>query len=248
MRKPALKPEMKLGAEPKKVVLLGGLLVVAGIVYFINSSDTPSPAGAPASVPTRPNIASPAAPGTRNSPPLPSIARSGAATRRGGSLQEFRPTLKPKDPIDPSRIDPTLRLNLLAKLRSVTIEGSVRSLFDFSAAPAPVKTELPKVNPIHPDGEKTAFIGPVQEKPKAEPKPPPPPPIPLKFYGFTSPVRAGVKRAFFLEGEDIFVAGEGELIKNRYKVVRIGVNSAVVEDTDNKHEQTLPLEPEQVTS
>jgi hypothetical protein len=67
----------------------------------------------------------------------------------------------------------------------------------------------------------------------------------LKFYGYTNAARTGPKRAFFLEGEDIFVAGEGDIIKSRYKVVRIGVNSAVVEDTSNKHQQTLPLEQEQ---
>jgi hypothetical protein len=37
------------------------------------------------------------------------------------------------------------------------------------------------------------------------------------------------------------VAGENETIKNRYKIIKIGVNSVVVEDTQNKHEQTLPL-------
>jgi len=38
------------------------------------------------------------------------------------------------------------------------------------------------------------------------------------------------------------VAGEGEVIQKRYKVVRIGVNSAVVEDIEHKHQQTLALE------
>ena len=37
------------------------------------------------------------------------------------------------------------------------------------------------------------------------------------------------------------MAGEGELIRKRYKVVRIGTNSAVVEDTEHNHRQTLPL-------
>jgi hypothetical protein len=76
-----------------------------------------------------------------------------------------------------------------------------------------------------------------------KPPKPPPPPIPFKFYGFIAPATGGLsRRAFFLEGEDIFVAGEGEMIKKRYKVVRIGVNSAVVEDTQHSHQQTLRLE------
>ena len=43
------------------------------------------------------------------------------------------------------------------------------------------------------------------------------------------------------QSDDIFVAGEDEMIRNRYKIVRIGVNSAVVEDTTNSNQQTLPL-------
>ena len=79
--------------------------------------------------------------------------------------------------------------------------------------------------------------------PPSPPPPPvaPPPPITLKFYGYSTPRADGQKRAFFLDGDDIFVAGENELVRSRYKIVRIGVNSAVVEDTTNKNQQTLPL-------
>ncbi len=72
------------------------------------------------------------------------------------------------------------------------------------------------------------------------------PPIPLKFYGFVNKSKVGDKRAFFLDGEDIVIAAEGDIIKKRYKIVRIGVNSAVVEDTQFKsnNQQTLPLEAE----
>ncbi|HJT90249.1 MAG TPA: hypothetical protein VJ732_20400, partial [Bryobacteraceae bacterium] len=66
---------------------------------------------------------------------------------------------------------------------------------------------------------------------------PPPPPIPLKFYGFVAQSRPGARRAFFMDGEDIIVATEGQMIKNRYKIVKIGVNSAVVEDTQFKNHQ-----------
>lgn len=248
MKKAALKPEMKLGAEPKKVAMLAGLLVVAAIVYFINSSDSPqsaAPAPAAAANPAAPAQGAAVRPGGPRGP-VRSAPRNFA--QKSTSVQEFRPSLKPKDPIDPSKVDPTLKLDQLAKVRSVGVGGAGRSLFDFAGAPAP-KVEIAKVKPIVPGAVgSNQFVGPVVEKPKPPAPPPPPPPIPLKFYGFTNPIKQGVKRAFFMEGEDIFVAGEGDLIKNRYKVVRIGVNSAVVEDTSNKNQQTLPLEPEQVNS
>ncbi len=41
------------------------------------------------------------------------------------------------------------------------------------------------------------------------------------------------------------VASEGQTIRNRYRIVRIGVNSAVVEDTQYKSQQTLPLAEEE---
>jgi hypothetical protein len=62
-----------------------------------------------------------------------------------------------------------------------------------------------------------------------------------------NPARPDVKHAFFLDNDEIIVAGEGDLIKKRYKILRIGVNSAEVEDTTFKGDntkQTLPLETE----
>jgi len=139
-------------------------------------------------------------------------------------------------PLDPGSIDPTLRLDLLARLQSVTLTGGARNLFQFGPAPLPKNPE-PKVIP-KPKTDDAAREAP---KPAETPKPPPPP-IPLKFYGYASNPGAGPRRGFFLNGEDIIVAGEGEVIQKRYKVVRIGVNSAVVEDIEHKHQQTLALE------
>ena len=159
-------------------------------------------------------------------------------------MQEFRPSLKPKKGEEASRadVDPTLRLDLLEKLQKVGMEGGKRSLFEASSAPvqlAKVVKEPPKVIP-------TKMVGPQPPAPEVKPPEPVAPPVPLKFYGFVNPQRAGAKRAFFLDGDDIIVATEGQLIKNRYKIVRIGVNSAVVEDTQFKSkQQTLPLVEEQ---
>jgi hypothetical protein len=140
--------------------------------------------------------------------------------------------------MDVSRIDPTLRLELLAKLRSVQMEGGSRSIFDFSQ-PAPPPP--PKVAAIVPRPQSPVAPPPPDQQAKQPPPKPPPPPIPLKFYGYANTPRNGPRRAFFLDGDDIFVAGENELIRNRYKIIRIGVNSAVVEDTTNQNQQTLPL-------
>jgi hypothetical protein len=77
---------------------------------------------------------------------------------------------------------------------------------------------------------------------KAGPPPvAPPPPITLKYYGIVTTLANGKKTAFFMDGDEILIETEGVTFKGRYRLVRIGVNNAVVEDIQYKHEQTLQL-------
>jgi hypothetical protein len=230
---------MKLGAEPKKVAILAGLLVVGGYLVYSNftSDDIPASASAPRTTP-------PAASQSRiQGPSLTGRSETSVAVRprAGTGSREFRPSLRPRRPedqLDPMTIDPTLRLDLLAKLQNVEANGTKRSLFDFSAPPP--KEPEPKIVPT----EQAEAPKPEEVKPPApspEPVKPPPPPINLKYYGFISAADSPAKRAFFLDGEEIFVAGEGEVIRKRYKVVRIGLTSAVLEDTEHQNQQTIAL-------
>lgn len=230
-----------VGAEPKKLAILGGLLLLAGGAYYWTSRpDVPagantSPASGAPSVNTA--VAPSSAPRTTTSSSGPKTATRGGRVSSSGD--DFRPTLKLPEGMDVSSIDPNLKLDLMAKVRRVSIESGARSLFEFYTPPPPPPPPPPKVNPIKPDPSKTA--GKQPEGPKGPPPPPPPPPIPLKFYGYSGALRSTVRRAFFLDGEDIVQAGENETIRNRYKIVRIGVNSAVVEDIVAKNQQTLPM-------
>ena len=225
----------KLGADPKKIAVLGGLVLAAGYFYFSNSNSGGGPASAPIAG-RGPLVLSP---GTTSRVPARSSFR--ATQQAAGGTREFKPSLKPKN-IDTASIDPTLRLDLIAKLKTVNAEAGTRSLFEIGAAPpAEIKVQEPaKIAIARP------FVGLVIPKAAEPPPEPKAPPIPLKFYGFVNKTKVGDKRAFFLDGEDIVIAGEGDMIKKRYKIVRIGVNSAVVEDTEFKsnNQQTLPLEAE----
>lgn len=233
---------MKLGAEPKKVVILVGLLAVALVVFLMNSNSSPEtnytpPAGTAAS------SAASGSPAASASPVTP------APQTRGRTSNEFKPRVgarRGEQRSDPMSIDPTLRLDLLAKLQNISVEGSHRSIFDFSQPPAPkpdpakvAAAKVPVPSPIAP-------VKPVDTaENSSEAAKPVAPPIPLKFYGYVSPAGTPQKRAFFMDGEDIHVVHEGEVVKKRYKVVRIGVNSAIVEDTQFGSQQTLPLEEQQ---
>jgi len=233
-----------VGAEPKKVALLVGLLLLLGVVYYwMSRPDVPAGASAspPPSTAKIPVTLSPA-PAPAPEPPTKTFSY-GPRTARGGrassSGDDFRPTLKPPEGMDLSRVNPMLDLALLAKVQQVSVEGGSRSLFEFYTPPPP---PVPKPAAIVP---KPVTVAGVQSTdPPKPPSPPPPPPIPLKFYGYSGALRSTVRRAFFLDGEDIVQAGENETIRNRYKILRIGVNSAIVEDTVSKNQQTLPMADE----
>ena len=232
-----------LGAEPKKLAILGVLLVVAGVVYWTNSGPNipeganVSPAAAAKVQPVPPVAARPATVSSTSSSAQRPATRGG---RGPNSADDFRPTLKLPEGLDISRVDPTLKLELLGKVREVSTDGGSRSLFEFYTPPPPPPPKVTIVPTPKIENKQTeAAKGPVPPPP-----PPPPPPIPLKFYGYSGALRSNVRRAFFLDGEDIVQAGENETIHNRYKIIRIGVNSAVVEDTIAKNTQTLQLADE----
>jgi len=232
---------MKFGAEPKKVAILVALLVVALVVYFMNRDSVETPP-ATATTATAPPPALPLnSPGAARDP----SASTTASTAKKKATMEFRPKVRsnrPEERPDPMSIDPTLRVDLITRLQSVTVTGTHRSLFDFAQGPPP-KVDAPKPgvakakvpSPISPIATPAQIAN-------AEPPKPQAPPIPLKFYGYVNPAGDARKRAFFMEGEEIHVVTEGDTVKRRYRIVRIGVNSAVVEDLDFKSQQTLPLE------
>ena len=237
---------MKFGAEPKKVAVLIGLVAVGGYLFYANVLSEPGPGPAPESRQAAADQAVPARVLPASAMPASAqvnIRRAGSRTR---GLDDFRPSLKrrPEDQTDPMSIDPTLRLDLLAKVQSAGLEGGSRNVFQFSTPPPPPapKGPEPKIIPKIPG--QVAANG--QAKPDGPPKPPPPPPINLKYYGYSTVKGTARKTAFFLDGEDILVAAEGDTVKRRYKVVRIGVNSVVMEDTESKSQQTLPLAEEAV--
>jgi hypothetical protein len=145
---------------------------------------------------------------------------------------------------DPATIDPTLRLDLLAKLQNVEPPAAMRNIFQYGAAPPPPAPTVAAVS--LPD--KTAKI-PIKGPPPTPPGPPPPPPVPtappmtFKYYGYKVSKSDGRKEAFLLDGDEIIIAGENDSMKRgRYKVVRIGVNSITIEDTQFKSTQTLQLQ------
>jgi hypothetical protein len=234
---------VNLGAEPKKVVILAALLLVAAVLMYRNVFSTPGPpARASAPAQQAKSTQSETAAARAAAAPARSTSAPAGSSREGAVVREFRPTLRarrPEDRPDPATIDPTLKLGLLARVQSVELQGTSRNLFEFGAPPRPAVPE-PKIIPQSKDPKPV-----VEFKPKpAAPSKPPPPAIPLKFYGYVQEGEdTANQRAFFLNGDEIFVAGVGETLDSRYKIVSINLNAAVVEDTQFSNRQTINLEP-----
>jgi len=132
----------------------------------------------------------------------------------GKSVRHFEP-----------RLDPTLDLDLLRQSEQIKYAGTGRNIFVAGSEPV-----IPK--PIKP--------GIAEANKPPQPVIQPPPPIPLKFYGFAS--KPGEPRKVFLsQGEDIFVASEGEIVNRRYRIVRIAPTSIDVEDVLYNNRQSIPL-------
>jgi len=230
---------MKLGTENKRgVIALAVLSLVAAYLVWSNFFSGPSSSSEVAAV--RP----------RAMPADPAARPSGPVRRQPPRMlsDDWHPVLVAKGPenqIDTSGVDPTLHLEKLARLEDVAAAGSGRNLFTMSQPPV----ELPKGPEPKVVVTAKMFGPPPIPPPPAPPGPPEPPPLPpitFKYYGIATVRSDGSQTAFFLDGDNIIIKSVGETVAGSYKLVRIGSNSAVVEDSKSKRQKTVPLAEEAV--
>jgi hypothetical protein len=128
-------------------------------------------------------------------------------------------------PVGEPRLDPTLDLKLLSQSEEIKYAGNGRNIFVVGSVPI----EKPKANGT----DKQAGL-------RLPPPIQPPPPITLKFFGFAN--RPGeTKKVFLSQGEDVFIAAEGDIVDRRYRVLHISPTAVDVEDVINNNRQSLPL-------
>jgi hypothetical protein len=128
-------------------------------------------------------------------------------------------------PVGEPRLDPTLDLKLLSQSEEIKYAGNGRNIFVVGSVPI----EKPKANGT----DKHAGL-------RLPPPIQPPPPITLKFFGFAN--RPGeTKKVFLSQGEDVFIAAEGDIVDRRYRVLHISPTAVDVEDVINNNRQSLPL-------
>lgn len=203
---------MKLGTENRKELILAGVLG-AVLVFILIYEFMPSSSTSASSVPVTTPTTGPVLP-TNNGRPVP---------RHGSRITSAKKSAPQQN------LDPTLHLSQLATSEQIKYEGTGRNIFVAQA-----DTDIPK-----PHGNGTT-----DQTDEARIYTPPPvtqTPIPLKFFGFASQP-GEPKRIFLSKGDDVFIAGEGEIIDRRYKVVRISPTAVEIQDVvGSGPPQSIPL-------
>ncbi len=133
--------------------------------------------------------------------------------------------------IDPASL--SVRLDELKERRPGPGEAE-RNPFRFQPKPPPPP-------PAPPPGAGRGTNGPLKPAPSVETgPPPPPPPIPLKFFGIVEKPGMG-KVAAFTDCRATYYGREGEIVAGQYRLVKIGIESVVLEYVDGRGRTTIRL-------
>jgi hypothetical protein len=136
----------------------------------------------------------------------------------------------PRGPAGPVGTEPDVpRIDLgrldLPKSRSA---AGQRDLFDFAMAPARPPTPVPATVP-------TPMLTPII------PTPAPLPPLTVQYVGAVEDKR-GVKVAVFLtDKEEVLTGQAGQLVGNRFRILRIGLESVDIQEVGSEQTRRVPL-------
>ncbi|MBM3776890.1 MAG: hypothetical protein FJW23_01455 [Acidimicrobiia bacterium] len=133
----------------------------------------------------------------------------------------------------PSALQDGLRLGRLGEAREA-LEPAARNPFRFEARATPRK-DVPDLEPPP---------APRPPPPVSSGLPPPPsvPPIPLKFIGLVEGAGTGGRLAVLADGSgNVFHGKEGDIIDGRYRLVRVGADTAELTHADGHGRQVLRL-------
>jgi hypothetical protein len=210
---------LALGTENKRQVIiasvLGVILVICGFVVFhmFFGSSSPSDSGPVPAAPALQNQPAPAQPGASSGAPSSSSHAAGNEAQR----------------LSNAGIDPALHFDKLAQSEDVEYSGSGRNIFSADSIPVSIPKLIasPRPNGTLPVAQNTP------------PAPPKPPAIDLRYFGYSQDEHKQLK-AFFMHGDDIFMAKTGDIVDHRFKIGAI--HPLNVEVTDLAYNNTQVVE------
>lgn len=151
---------------------------------------------------------------------------AGTGARLSNGRQPTTTTASKETPVADLKLD-------LLHAEPTELGPTVRNPFQFKAKPAAPAAPA--------KGSESASKAPIVVAPPPVPQgPPPPPPIALKYIGVLETAQGRV--AIFRDtGGDIVNGREGDIIDGRYRLLKIGVESADLAYVDGRGRQTIRL-------
>jgi hypothetical protein len=137
----------------------------------------------------------------------------------GSAAQNYQPL-----PVE----NPRLHTDRLKRARETEYKSTGRNIFSLTPPAPPPPPPPPPIDPA--------------SVTSAPPPPPEPPKLPLKFFGYGTVPFGSARRAFFTDGEEVHVVAEGELLLNRFRILKVGNASLEFEEVSSGRRGTAILE------
>jgi hypothetical protein len=124
--------------------------------------------------------------------------------------------------------NPELHKDRLDRARKTEYKSNGRNIF----SPIPPPPPPPK----NPDpGPKTPPVPVTPDPPKVAP-------LPVKFFGYGTVPTGTNRRAFFTDGEDVYIVSEGEVLLNRFRILKVNNTNLDYEEISSGLRGTANLE------
>jgi hypothetical protein len=124
----------------------------------------------------------------------------------------------------------------LKAAQSAEYKPSGRNIFVAGLSPVTPTATTADTKPVKP---------PFQPAGPQLPPPPPKPVLPWKFFGYGTLPTNGPRRAFFLDGDEVHIVGEGDTVLNTIRITHIGNDRIEYEDinTGMKNSSAMEMAP-----
>jgi hypothetical protein len=133
----------------------------------------------------------------------------------------------------PVNVDnPALRMDILKRFLDLQYRGTHRNIFSATAPPPPLPAPVKSPENVLP------------APPTPVPSGPPPLNVDAKYFGYASDAKGNHRRAFFAtsNNEEVVIAGEGDTVLGRFRVVRLTSTSADLEEIASGRRATMTIE------
>ena len=135
--------------------------------------------------------------------------------------------------------NPQIHWAELTRARETEYKTNGRNPFSMIKPAAPEGTPGKKSDPMP-----TVVPGAPFPKPLPPPPPPPPAQLPanLKFFGYGTVPAGSPRRAFFTDGDDVYIVPEGDVLLGRFRILKVGNTNIEFQEISTGQRGTAPLE------